>query len=295
MAFSSALGFAYVVMAAVLWGVFGTLARFFFVSDVVGPLTLLEIRLFLSFGLLLLYTVCFRTSLLRISRSDVLPLILFGLGGLGAVQLFYLLTIDQLNVASAVFLQYLAPVLIALWEALRHGRSPGRLGVTAIVSATVGGFLIMLGTHAVSGLKLGGLLTGLASAVAFSFYSVYGKRLSHLQPWTILLYGLGIPLIAWSFVRPPWTALAGHSAFAYGAFFYLAVFSTILPFGLYLKGLSFLTPLRAGLTSTLEPVVAAVSAYFCLGESLHSLQTAGAALILLGVLLVQLQRSKEDS
>ncbi|HUW63712.1 MAG TPA: EamA family transporter [Spirochaetia bacterium] len=294
MPFRSVLGFAYVAMAAVLWGAFGTLAKFFFVSQVVGPLTLLEIRLFLSFVLLFLYIALFQPSLLRVGKADVLPLIIFGLGGLGAVQLFYLLTISQLSVASAVFLQYLAPVLIALWGALRYRQPPGRLGITAIILATLGGFLIMWGTHASSGLTLGGLLTGLASAAAFAFYSVYGKQISHLPPWTVLLYGLGIPLFAWSFVRPPWTALAGHSALAYGAFFYLAVFSTILPFGLYLKGLSFLTPLRAGLTSTLEPVVAAVSAYFVLGESLHSLQIAGAALILGGVILIQLQRTSQS-
>lgn len=293
MPLKSVLGFAYVAMAAVLWGAFGTLARFFFVSQVVGPLTLLEIRLLLSFGLLFFFLALFRPSLLRIDRADVLPLVIFGLGGLGAVQLFYLLTISQLNVATAVFLQYLAPVLIALWSALRHGQPPGRLGITAIVLATLGGFLIMWGTHASAGLTLGGLLTGLASAAAFAFYSVYGKQISHLPPWTVLLYGLGISLVAWSFVRRPWTAMAGHSPWAYAAFFYLAVFSTILPFGLYLKGLSILTPLRAGLTSTLEPVVAAVSAYFVLGETLHPLQIEGAALILGGVILIQLQRTNQ--
>jgi len=291
---SSVAGFACVAAAAVLWGAFGTLARFFFVSDVVGPLTLLEIRLFLSFSLLFLYAALFRPSLLRIRRADVLPLVVFGLGGLGAVQLFYLLTISELNVATAVFLQYLGPVLIAVWGLLRFRRSPGRLGITAIVLATAGGFLIMWGTHQRAGLTAAGLATGLASAVCFAFYTVYGKQLAHLSPWTTLLYGLGIPLAAWSFVRPPWTALAGHGAVAYVAFFYLAVFSTILPFGLYLKGLSLLTPLRASLTSTLEPVVAAVSAYLVLGETLHAWQSAGAALILAGVILIQLQRTRDN-
>ncbi|MDA8334072.1 MAG: EamA family transporter [Peptococcaceae bacterium] len=294
MAFSSLLGFACVALAAVLWGAFGTMARFFFVNDVVGPLTLLEIRLILSFVLLFLYTALFRPALLRIRKADVLPLAIFGLGGLGAVQLFYLLTISQLNVATAVFLQYLAPVLIAVWNVLRHRQAPGRLALAAIILATLGGFLIMLGTHAQTSLTMGGLITGLASALAFAFYSVYGKQVAYLPPWTVLLYGLGFPLAAWSFVRPPWTALAGHGPVAWAAFLYLAVFSTILPFGLYLKGLSLLTPLRAGLTATIEPVVAAGSAYLVLGETLHSLQTAGAALILGGVVLIQLQRTKRD-
>jgi len=294
MSLRSFLGFIFVVLAAVLWGAFGTLARFFFVSDVVGPLTLLEIRLLLSFGLLFLYAVFFAPALLRIGRGDVWPLVFFGLGGIGAVQLFYLLTISQTNVATAVFLEYLAPVMIALWTALCRRRLPGPLGSTAIVLATAGGYLIMRGGHAVAGLNTAGLLTGLASAAAFAFYSVFGKRLDHLSPWTTLLYGLGIPLIAWSFVRPPWTALAGHSLWAYGAFFYLALFSTILPFGLFLKGLSILSPLRAGLTATLEPVIAGASAYLVLGEALHTLQLAGAALILAGVILIQLPAGAAD-
>ncbi|PHJ37184.1 hypothetical protein P378_17800 [Desulforamulus profundi] len=50
----------------------------------------------------------------------------------------------------------------------------------------------------------------------------------------------------------------------------------VLPFGFYFCGLNYLTPVITGLTSTLEPVVAAAVAFLVLGELMYPLQLLAA-------------------
>lgn len=71
---------------------------------------------------------------------------------------------------------------------------------------------------------------------------------------------------------PEWTAILG-----------LAVFSSAYGFTIQAVAQEYTTPERAGFIFSLEPVFAAIFAYFFLGENMGIGKLAGAALILLGV------------
>jgi drug/metabolite transporter (DMT)-like permease len=58
---------------------------------------------------------------------------------------------------------------------------------------------------------------------------------------------------------------------------------TVLGFGLYNVGLSYLPSSVANLIATLEPVFTAVIAYLLLGERLTAMQLIGSLMILAGV------------
>lgn len=93
--------------------------------------------------------------------------------------------------------------------------------------------------------------------------------------------------MAWFLYQPPWALVPRYNARTWLAFAVFASVATILPFGLYFKGLKRLSALRTGLTSTIEPVVAAITAFAFIGERLVLLQVLGCALVLLGVILIQ--------
>lgn len=135
-----------------------------------------------------------------------------------------------------------------------------------------------------------GLASGLASALSFAFYTVYGKRgLETYRPWTLLTWGFGVGALVWGFYKAPWLTLMNYNWQTWLFFLYIAIFATILPFGFFFKGLNYLSPVKTGITSTLEPVVAAVAAFICLGEILTSVQIIGCILILAAVILIQLK------
>lgn len=287
-------GFLFVVGAAFLWGLSSNVAKYLF-NRQVNVWDLVQMRVTLSFLFLVTVLGIGRRALLSVKREHYLYFFIFGAVGLTSVQTTYLLTISLTNVATAVFLQYLAPVFVFTYGLLRRQEKLAPGSVLAIVLSTLGGFLMVKGSPG-GGLAVSpyGLTAGLAAALAFAFYTLYGKKgLENYSPWTLLVYGFAAGGLAYAlFYRLPWKTFLGYGWQEWLFFVYIAVFSTILPFGFYFKGLNYLAPVKANLTATLEPVVGGTLAYFLLGEMLTPWQVLGCLLIVAGVTVIQLQGSK---
>ncbi|MQL52958.1 EamA family transporter [Desulfofundulus thermobenzoicus] len=282
-------GFFFVVGAAFMWGLAGNVAKYFF-NQQVNAVDVVQMRLFFSFIFLFLYLVSTNRSLIPVARADIPHILIFSVCGVTAVQFTYLLAISKTNVATAIFLQYLAPVLVLGYGLLRRQEKLTAVNGSAILFSVLGGFLMVKGNPG-GGLAVSpaGLAAGLSSALAFALYTLLGKKwLATYSPWALLLYGFGTGSLLFTFYRLPWLTFFRYSWEEWLFFIYIALFSSILPFGMYFKGLQYLTPIKTNLTSTLEPVVAAVLAYLLLGEILTPWQVAGCAFILGGVILIQL-------
>lgn len=285
---NSVKGFLFLVAATSLWGISGVVAKYLF-NHQVNPMHLVTLRLTLSFLVLLAYLALFKRQLIRVPKSDIRYLAILGTAGIALVQFSYLYTISQTNVATAVFLQYLAPGLVAVYAFLFQGEKIGFGKLTALLLSAGGGYLIVRGVPG-GGLavNMAGLISGLTSAFALAFYTIYGKKgLSTINPWTILLYCFGFGAMVFNIFIPPWVSMPHHSTSEWLFFLYIAVFATILPFGFYFCGLRYLTPVITGVTGTLEPVVAGVVAFLVLREMLFPLQLMGCAMILTGVIVMQ--------
>ena len=103
-----------VMTAATLWAVNGTVSKVILTTGL-SSLRLAEVRSTGAFVLLALALALSRPEALRIRRGEVPYFILFGAGGLALVQWFYFLAIHRLPIGIALLIQYIAPVLVALW------------------------------------------------------------------------------------------------------------------------------------------------------------------------------------
>ncbi|MBF7082298.1 EamA family transporter [Desulfallas sp. Bu1-1] len=287
-------GLGFILLADLLWGLSGTVAKHLF-NQQVSPYDLVQIRLILAFLFLGTYLAIANPRSLKIERKDAGYFIIFGLFGVATVQFTYLYTVSETNVATAVFLEYLAPVFILLYGLLTRKEIISLFKVLALILATTGGLLIVKGTTGAGmAATTAGLISGLASAVSFAFYTLYGKYgLGKYSPWTLMFWGMGVGGAAWALYRPPWITFTSYGAGDWIFFFYIAVFATVLPFGFFFKGLSYLTPVVTGITSTMEPVLAGLTAYIILGEVLTGMQLLGCAMILTAVVLVQLRTERQ--
>jgi drug/metabolite transporter (DMT)-like permease len=79
----------------------------------------------------------------------------------------------------------------------------------------------------------------------------------------------------------------------WGLILYVGVVGTLIPFGLYLEGINRIRATRASITSTLEPILAAVFAYIFLDETMERLQIFGGLMVIAAIVLLQL-KSEED-
>lgn len=283
-------GYAMVVSAAICWGIMATVAKLLFRDRGVDPLILVVIRADLATLTLFAALTLMSPARLRIGRRDVWAAAVVGVIGLALNNFFYFQSLHLTSVATALLLQYQAPILVALYTVLvQRQRLRGR--VILAMALALGGCALVVRAYDLAVLRpnLVGVAAGLGGAVGFAFYILASRvALRTLDPWTLLTYAYLSAGVAWSVVVPPWRILAqGFDLGIWGAFLAVATVGTVLPFGLFISGLRFLPPTQASIVSMLEPVVAAVVAYLLLGETLIPLQILGGALVLAGVVVVQ--------
>ncbi|OGO69441.1 MAG: hypothetical protein A3H36_01350 [Chloroflexi bacterium RIFCSPLOWO2_02_FULL_71_16] len=240
----------------------------------------------------------FRRSDLRVDRRD-LPLIsFFGVFALAGVQWAYYESIQRLPLGVALVIQYTGPLVMlayARWRGLRVG---GRLWLAGAL--TLAGSFLVVGAYDADllSLNLAGIPYAVLSMVIFVVYFLLAERiLARYAVWTLLVYGFGSALVAWTIVRPiwllPWTVVAEpvNTALLAG----VIVFGTTLPFALIFLSVSLIPAARTGLTSTAEPVVAVVAAWLLLSEMLAVPQLIGGAVVLVGIAVAQSLRPSAGS
>lgn len=292
----SAKGYGYTMLGAVLWAVSGIVAKALFLAGIT-PFELVQIRVILSSVLMAAAFSVFSKSLLRIRLKDVPYFCLLGCVGMAFAQGAYLYAISKIQVAAAVLLQYMAPSLVAAYSILFWEERPTFLKVGALALAFCGCYFVV-GGYNLELLHMNhlGIMSGLASAVAFALYSLMGERGMHrYSPWTVLFYAMSFASLTWHILYPPFRYLsAGYSGVQWAWIFYIAVAGTILPFGLYLTGVNYIRSTRASITATLEPISAGFIAFFALGEAMEPLQVFGGVLVISAIVVLQLQQERVE-
>jgi drug/metabolite transporter (DMT)-like permease len=294
---SSARGYFYVVLAAVLWASSGTTGKSLFEGGMT-PYDLVQARV--TFGPILLGLALAASSreCLKIRLRDLPYFLLLGGVGMALVQGTYFYTISKIQVAAAILIQYLSPFFVAAFSILFWRERFTALKVVSLL-LSFGGCYLVVGGYDLELLKMNrlGILVGVSGAIFFAGYSLLGEKGMHRYgPWTVLFYALALGGLSWNVFYPPFHFLSvGFSASQWGRVLYITVFGTIIPFGLFFMGVNHIRSTRASITATLEPITAGVMAYFFLGETLGILQIAGGILVIGAVVLLQLRQHEDHS
>jgi len=215
---------------------------------------------------------------------------ILGVLGVAASNYLYYLAIQRTNVATAIILQYTAPVWVLLYTVVRGLQKPTLQRIAAVVLA-VTGITLVIGIFGAGGFRLDaiGVIAALAAAFSFAFYNVGGHSiLARHDRWIVLLYTIFSASLFWAFVNPPWKIAAAH--YSGSQWIFMGVFSLVSvlgPFSFYFAGLQHLEPTRAIVVSCLEPVFSIVIAALVLGEVMRPAQTAGIVLVLIAIVVVQ--------
>jgi drug/metabolite transporter (DMT)-like permease len=294
-------GFFYIALATLQWGIAASLGRAVFTGrlriggEVVGainPLLIAQGRV--TFSCLILLTILIARRGVRsllLPRRDLLTMLLIGTLGMAASNYFYYLAIQRTNVATAIIVQYTAPVWVLLYMVGRGFQKPTLQRIGAVGLAIVGIALAIDLVHG-NALRLDalGVVAALLAAFSFSYYNIaVHDILTRHDRWKVLLWAVLTASIFWLFVNPPWKIVA--AGYSHSQFLFLALFSLISmlgPFSCYFTGLQHLEPTRAVVTSCLEPVFSILIAAIFLSERVNATQIVGVVLVLGAIILAQL-------
>ncbi len=297
------VGYAMIISAALLFALNGTVSKVVLQSGV-SSLELTQVRAtgaFLGFAIVLAVA---RRHSLRLSRRQVPYLVVFGIAGVALVQWLYFVSIGRLPIGIALLIEYIAPILIALW-AWAVFKEPIRRRIwVALVLAVVGLAVVV---EVWSGLTLDGLgvTAALGAAVANAVYVLMAEHAVRWRdPASLTAYGFLFAALFWAAVQPLWlfpagrlddsVSLLGHlerfSLPVWSLLLYVVVAGTMITFLLVAAALRHISATRVGIVAMLEPVAASGVAFLWLGESFGPAQLLGGAIVLTAILLAQTAR-----
>ena len=298
------LGYAMVLAATTLWAINGAVSKVILTSAGIGSARLAEVRATGSFVLLAAALLLLRRRALRVRRRELVLLVLYGAVALALVQALYFAAIARLDIGIALLIQYLAPLLVALWARFVT-KEPVRARIWAALALALAGLTLVVDAPRGIGLDGLGVLAALGAAVTFAFSILLAERqVGRRDPISLVCYGSLFAALVWTVAQPWWSFpaavvddrvsllgnLAGQSAPVWLLLAWMIVLGTIVPFVLLTGALRHLSATRAGITAMWEPVAATLVAWAWLGETLSAAELSGGAVVLAGIVLAQTAR-----
>lgn len=288
-------GVAMALFAATLWGVSGTSGQFLFQQRALSVAWLMSARMLGAGSMLLLFGALQKEGNIWAvwrERGDRRRLLVFGIVGMMAVQYSYFAAIKHSNAATATILQFSAPVLIAVYLAVRYGTRLSLFGYLAVLSALLGAFLLVThgrpDTLTISPLAFA---LGIASAVSLALYTLMpGKLLHKYSAVSIIGWGLLIGGVAVSFIHPPWRPDGVWDVYTQANVLFVVVFGTLIPFYMYLRAVQLIGGQQASVLTSAEPLSATLIAVLWFGIPFQAIDWLGAMLIIATVFLLALDR-----
>jgi drug/metabolite transporter (DMT)-like permease len=272
-----------------LWGSSFAILRSLLGGSAATPLALVSVRMTIASALLLGYLAATPAgrAQLRGVRGELLRDGLFVGALLGAGFLLQIEGLQRTTASRSGFLTGTLVVLTPLIEFAFFRKRPPLPALVGVLLAFVGmSALSAPWSDASQATALGDALT-LGCAVIFAGQIVALGRVARKHPV--------LPLLLLQLVTTgAMAALAGPlvedqhfsgSPRLWLALLYLAVFTTLLAFGVQTWAQRILAPVRVALISALEPVFAALWAALLIGERLTGRELIGGALIVFGVVV----------
>jgi drug/metabolite transporter (DMT)-like permease len=298
------LGYAMALTAATLWAFNGVVSKVIIESGDVPSQRLTQVRTTGAFLLLVAALALAAPQSLPIRRDELPTLLTFGVLGLAFVQWLYFEAISRLDIGVALLIQYVAPVLVAVWARFAY-HEPVRRRIWAALALSVAGIALLVELW--DGLTLDGIgvAAALGSAITFAVYVLSAERaVARRDPVSLVCYGFLLASVFWAAVQPltsfPLDAVDDSVSLlgrlqdldlpVWLLMTWMVVLGTIVPFALLAGSLRHIPASRAAITAMFEPVAATIFAYAWLGETLTAIQLVGAFVVLAAIVLAQTAR-----
>ncbi len=297
------MGYLYALLGAILFGLNGSVTKVLIEAGLSpSQVTLARVAgtaLISGIVLLFLNRRAFRIPL------RLLPMLaLLGVVGIALLQFSYAIAVTLLPVGIALLVEYTAVLIVALVAFLFFKEQvKARLWV-AIACVLVGlAVVAQVWTATLDGF---GVVMALTAAVTLAFYFLLGERLvGRTSPLAVVFWTMTSAAVFWLIFGDWWrlapgalgtpVSLSGNLDSAAVPLWALLLWNIVIgsfaPFLLSLLALKHLSATAVGIVASSEVIFAFVFAWVWLREGLGPLQLAGAAIVIVGIVLAQTARA----
>ncbi len=189
--------------------------------------------------------------------------------------------------ANAIFLQYTAPIYVALLSAWLLKEPVKKKDWLVIMFTAFGMALFFLGNFSFDSML--GNASGIASGVCFALFVISLRYIKTAEPNTIALIG---NLLAFLFSLPFWEA-PWPGVYGWLALCYLGIFQLGLSYVLYSRAVAHVSALEGVIIPVLEPILNPVWVFFFIGEQPSRWAMCGALIVVSVVTVYCWQKAGE--
>ncbi|HYO44832.1 MAG TPA: EamA family transporter [Candidatus Limnocylindrales bacterium] len=300
-----ATGYVLYLAAALLFALNGTVAKALLLGGMEAT-RLSQLRATFAFLILLGFVALTNRAALRLRRSEIPLLLVYGILGIALTQYLYFAAIERLPIGVALLIEFTAPLMIAAWFRFGLGH-PTKPAVWVALVAALAGLAIV--AQVWEGLTLDpiGVAFAVGAAVALAVYYVTAdmqvQRPRPRDPVSLTMWGMGAAALFWAVVAPWWAfpfeglagtlqlfGESGPAVPAVGLATWMIVLGTVIPFSLVVLSMQHLRASQASVVGMTEPIFATAIAWLVLGEAFSPVQMVGAAIVLGSVLVAERNR-----
>ncbi len=282
------------LLMALFWG--GTFIAGRLLVGEVEPFAAAFLRFTIASIVLLIITLRTHKKLPSVQRDQWLPLLILGLSGVFAYNVFFFRGLQLIEAGRAAVIIANNPIVIAIFAAIFFGEKLNLLKIVGIVLSVCGAIVVITQGDPTS-LLHSGIETGdlyiLACVGCWVTYSLVGRSaMRGLSPLVAVTYSAligALLLFPAACMEGLLTQMTDYSLTAWLSLFYLGLFGTVLGFVWYYQGIQRIGSTRAGQFINFVPICAIFLSAWLLDEPLTTSLLIGVFLVSSGVYLTNRQ------
>lgn len=287
---SKASGVFYAFASALALSMMGILGKVAFEQGL-EPISIVTWRAVIAFFGFLAFFVLAGASLPKYSRSDLLSFSLLGAIGISLNYLAFFSALTHVPVSVAISILYTYPIFVVIGSSLLFQEKMTLLKI-CVLGTTVFGCILVTRAHELKLNEIGflGVFWAITASVTKSYYTLQAKiLLARFSAPQITLSAFGIG----AFFLVLFSLSTGHlniprDTGQWALIIAIAIIPTLIGYALFILALEQLESGFASIIASIEPVAATLLALFIPSESISAAQTFGIALIVSGVVAMNL-------
>ena len=284
-----------VTAAGILWGSIGLFIRPF--SENLNSMQIVAARASLTTVIMFLFLLIFKRKLLKIRIKDLWCFIGTGICSIVFFNYCYFRCMSITSLSVAAVLLYTAPAIVMIFSALIFKEKVTVQKISALLLATLGCVLVSGVLGSKTSVSKEGILIGLGAGIGYALYSIFSRFALNkgYNSLTITFYTFFITTICLIPITN-WNVMADnifHTSKSFGIYILFALMSTVIPYILYTFGLTKLTPAKASIIASVEPVTATIIGFIFFNErpSLSAFLAIGC--ILFSIILLAVNKDRK--
>jgi len=283
----------YVLLAGICWGVIGIFSRKLSVVNI-NPVQIAMLRSLITFISVFIISIIIDKKSIIIDLKDIWIFMGSGILSIAFFNICYFISITKNSLSLAAILLYTAPSLVVIMSYVFFKEKMTKQKVWALIIAFIG-LLCAVGLfNSDFQTSIVGLMVGLGSGFGFGYalYSIFSRIALKKYSWlTVLFYTFFFATISLlPFSNPiELISVVVVDFRVVMTILSLGLFSTLLPFLLYTKGLETLEVGTAAILTFIEPVVATIVGIVIFNEAITISNLGGILLIIISLIILNMK------